>query len=94
MMLRPGVAAIVALGLLAPAVPATAYEAEVARYHRSVHDICRTGVTSAIVAAYEQARQAVERARPGGGRDDNFWGVKSPESFWLDCFQSPGDGKE
>jgi 2-methylisocitrate lyase-like PEP mutase family enzyme len=85
--------AALALGLLAVAVPAAALQAEIARYHHAVRDICRTGVTPAIADAYEQARQAVERAQYGGGRDNNFWGLKTPEGFWLDCLQSPNDGK-
>jgi len=90
---RLAMRAALALGLLAAAAPAAAFQAEVARYHHAVRDICQTGITPAIAAAYEQARQAVERARYGSGRDNNFWGVKSPEGFRLDCFQSPGDGK-
>jgi hypothetical protein len=82
------------LGLLlaagVPAAPALAFEAEVARYHRVVADVCTTGITPAMHAAYEEARQAVERARYGSGRDNNFWGLKTPEGFWLDCFQSDG----
>ncbi|HEU4370589.1 MAG TPA: hypothetical protein VFV05_20400 [Methylomirabilota bacterium] len=85
--------AALVLGLLGAAAPAAAFQAEVARYHHAVRDICRSGITPAIAAAYEQARLAVERASYGGGRDSNFWGLKSPEAFRLDCFQSPGDGK-
>ena len=85
--------AALALGLLVVATPAVAMQAEIARYHHTVRDICQTGVTPAIAAAYEQARQAVERARYGGGQDSNFWGLRTPESFWLDCFQAPSDGK-
>jgi hypothetical protein len=82
------------LGLLAAPVAAHAFQAELARYQRVVSGICHTGITPAIVAAYEQARRAVERAGHGGGRDGNFWGVRTPESFWLDCFQSGGEGRE
>lgn len=85
--------AALALGLLAAAAPAAAFQAEIARYHHAVRDICQTGITPAVMVAYDQARQAVERARYGSGRDNNFWGLKSPEGFWLDCFQSPSDGK-
>ncbi|HEX9822530.1 MAG TPA: hypothetical protein VGD07_23270 [Methylomirabilota bacterium] len=85
--------AALALGLLAVAAPAAALQAEIARYHRAVRDICQTGVTPAIAAAYDQARQAVEHARYGSGRDGNFWGLRTPESFWLDCVQAPSDGK-
>jgi hypothetical protein len=77
---------------LAAASPAAAFQAEVARYHLLVANICQTGVTPAMWAAYEEARQAVERARYGSGRGNNFWGLKTPEGFWLDCFQAP-DGK-
>ncbi len=79
-------------GCLAAAAPAVAYQAEVARYHESVANVCLTGVTPAMWTAYEEARLAVERAQYGSGRGNNFWGLKTPEGFWLDCFQAP-DGK-
>jgi hypothetical protein len=42
-----------------------------------------------------RARQTLEAARYGGGRDGvNFAGIKSPVDTWLDCLQSPGDGKQ
>jgi hypothetical protein len=73
---------------------AAAYPAELSRYYEATRDICRTGVTPVIVSAYEQARLALDRARSSAGaRDGNFAGVKSPADVWLDCFQSPGDGK-
>jgi hypothetical protein len=90
-MIRPLVTVVVCALTLA-AAPVAAFQAEVARYHQLVADVCRTGVTPEIVAAYARARQAVEQARHGSGRDNNFWGLKSPEGFWLDCFQAP-DGK-
>ena len=83
---------LAALGWLAAAAPATAYQGEVDRYHRAVANVCQTGVTAPMQAAYEAARLAVERARHGVGRENNFWGLKTPEAFWLDCFQAP-DGK-
>jgi hypothetical protein len=74
--------------------PIAAFQAELSRYYEATRDICRTGVTPAITSAYEQARLALDRARPTGGlQDGNFAGLKSPAEMWLDCFQSPGDGK-
>jgi hypothetical protein len=88
-------ATLVAAALcLMAARPAAALQAELERYYAASRGICRTGVTAAISAAYEEARRALERARPGGGlQDGNFAGLKSPTELWLDCFQSPGDGK-
>jgi hypothetical protein len=83
---------VLTLAVLLAAGPAAAFQAEVARYHAAVADICQTGVTPVIQSAYEHAYQAVERARYGSGRDNNFWGLKSPEAFRLDCFQGV-DGK-
>jgi hypothetical protein len=81
--------------LLAAAGPTMAYQTEVQRYYESMKDICRTGVTPEMTAAWSQARLALDTARYGGGRDgSNFAGIKSPTDAWLDCFQSPGDGKE
>jgi hypothetical protein len=87
-MLRFLIPGLCALGLVAS--PAAAFQAEVARYHQVVATVCVTGITPEIVAAYERARQAVDQARHGSGRDGNFWGVKSPEGFRQDCFQSDG----
>jgi hypothetical protein len=86
---------ICALGVLhALAVgPTEAYVTEVTRYYESARDICRTGVTPPISAAHEQARQAMEQARATGALNGNFAGIKSPTELWLDCLQSPGDGK-
>jgi hypothetical protein len=92
LMTARSIPAVVALAVLAAAGPADAFQGEVARYHAAVADICQTGVTPVIQRAYEHAYQALERARYGSGRDNNFWGLKSPEGFWLDCFQGL-DGK-
>ena len=83
------------VALAAGAGPVMAFETEVQRYYDSMARICLTGVTPAMTAAWKQARRALEAARYGGGRDGvNFAGIKSPEDTWLDCVQSPGDGKE
>lgn len=76
--------------LVGTAGPVLAFQAEVRRYYDLVGNICRTGVTEEIIAAYNEARIAVDRAQYGGGRDNNFWGLKSPGRFYQDCFQSPG----
>jgi hypothetical protein len=82
-----------AVGLLAlvAAGPAVAFQVDVAQYYDAAKDVCRTGVTPAMRDAYERARRAMDRAHaaPGVG----FAGLKAPEQLWLDCFQSPGDGK-
>lgn len=83
---------VIGLGWLAIAGPALAFQAEVARYHLAVATVCQTGITPAMWVAYEDARVAVDRAEYGGGRAGNFWGLRTPEAFWLDCFQAP-DGK-
>ena len=66
------------------------FQGALQRYYRAIEDICRTGVTPDLVQLYEEARQAVEAAGFGGGRDNNFWGVKPPDRAHNDCFQSPG----
>lgn len=81
-----------ALGLVAG--PTEAFQAELSRYYDTARDVCRTGVTPVLTSAYEEARRALDRARQSGGLPDgNFAGLKSPAELWLDCFQSPGDGK-
>lgn len=66
------------------------FQGALQRYYKAIEDICRTGVTSDIVKLYEDARQAVDAAGYGGGRDNNFWGVKPPDRAHNECFQSPG----
>jgi hypothetical protein len=84
---------VLGLALLAPAADALAFQAELQRYYRALDQICRTGVTPEVTRFYEEARRAVDAAKYGGGRDNNFWGVKTPEQAYNECFQSPGDGK-
>jgi hypothetical protein len=84
--------ALVALQL-AGIGPAEALQAELTRYYDSVKHVCTTGVTPEMTAAYEVARQALERARQAGALAGNFAGVKAPPEAWLDCLQAPGDGK-
>jgi hypothetical protein len=78
---------------LGAAAPTEALQAELSRYYDSVKHVCTTGVTAEMTAAYEAARQALERARQAGALRGNFAGVKAPPEAWLDCVQSPGDGK-
>jgi hypothetical protein len=78
---------------VATAGPTEALETELSRYYDSVKHVCTTGVTTEMTAAYEAARQALERARRAGARRGNFAGVKAPAEAWLDCLQAPGDGK-
>lgn len=78
---------------LATAGPTEALQAELTRYYDSVKHVCTTGVTMEMTVAYEAARQALERARQAGALRGNFAGVKAPPEAWLDCWQSPGDGK-
>jgi hypothetical protein len=85
------VAGALVLVLVAGTGPAAALQTEVQRYHDLARNICQTGVTEQIRVAYEEARVAVEKAQYGGGRDNNFWGLKSPGKFWLECVQSPGN---
>jgi hypothetical protein len=86
----------VCIGMLFATVgPTMAFQAELQEYYESVKDICRTGVTLQMTAAWGRAQHALDAARYGGGRDGtNFAGIKNPENTWLDCFQSPGDGKQ
>ena len=81
--------------LWATAGPAMAVQTEVQAYYDSMREICRTGVTPPMTAAWRRAQQALDAARYGAGRDgQNFAGIKNPVDAWLECFQSPGDGKE
>ncbi|HXH82486.1 MAG TPA: hypothetical protein VNN07_06105 [Candidatus Tectomicrobia bacterium] len=84
---------VAVIGMLG-ATGVAAHERELQRYYESIVRICHTGVTPEIQQAYEAAAAAVERARYGGGRDNNFFGVRTPEQAWLSCFQSPDGGRE
>jgi hypothetical protein len=87
-----GIAALLVLWLVTAGLVA-ALQAELAQYYDSAKDVCRTGVTPAMTAAYERARRALERADDARRPGSSFAGLKTPEQMWLDCFQSPGDGK-
>jgi hypothetical protein len=78
---------------LAAVSPTEAFQVELARYYDSVKHVCSTGVTPEMTSAYEAARQAMDRAGRAGALSGNFAGVKAPPEAWLDCVQSPGDGK-
>jgi hypothetical protein len=92
---RRGVPWLLALGLLLVAWPGPteAQGPELQRYYSSTRDICRTGVTPEMEVAYRDAVKALEQARAAGALANNFMGIKQPVQIWLDCFQSPGDGK-
>lgn len=79
---------LLAAALAVPA-GAEAFQAELQRYLRSVEHVCRTGITREMWQAYEEARKAIEAAQYGSGRDNNFWGLRTPENWHQDCFQSP-----
>ena len=79
---------------LATVGPTDAFQDELRRYYDAARSICRTGVTPEMTSAYEQAREAMDRARAAGGLGaNNFAGIKAPSELSLDCFQAPGDGK-
>lgn len=65
---------------------------EVQRYWKALERICETqGITPELVRAHQEAVKAVDVAQYGGGRRSNFWGVRTPEHAYLDCFQADGD---
>jgi hypothetical protein len=84
--------AIALLGVVALG-PTAASQSEITQYYDSMKDICRLGVTPAMTAAYDRARHALEHGRASSAAGADFGGLKTPEATWLDCFQSPGDGK-
>ena len=77
--------------LLARAGDPPKFQAELQRYREALGPICRTGVRPEMLERYREAAAALEAANYGGGQDNNFWGLKTPERVWLECFQSPGD---
>jgi hypothetical protein len=88
---RFATALVWALVLATPGQAQEFRSVELQRYYRSLDQICQTGITSEIVKRYEDALRAVEAAKYGGGRDNNFFGLSSPESLYNRCFQSPGN---
>jgi hypothetical protein len=70
--------------------PTIAEQGAIQHYYESMKDICRTGVLPEMTALWLKARQEMEASR----QSNNFAGLKRPTDTWLDCFQSPGDGKE
>jgi hypothetical protein len=78
-----------ALPPVAPALP-SAFQTDVDRYWLAVADVCIRGVTPEMRSLYAAARQAVAGTGHGGGSSSNFWGIRDPDAFYQDCFQSPG----
>ena len=65
---------------------------EVQRYWKALEPICETQViTPELVRLHQEAVKAVDAAQYGGGRGSNFWGLKTPEHAYLECFQAGGD---
>lgn len=79
---QPGVAAAQTAGAL---------PAEVQRYLKALEQVCDTRVTPELVRLHQEAVRAADAAKYGGGRNSNFWGLRTPEHAWLDCFQADGD---
>jgi hypothetical protein len=76
--------------LVAGVGPTIAEQGAIQHYYESMKDICRTGVLPELTALWLKAQQEMTASR----QSNNFAGLKSPTDSWLDCFQSPGDGKE
>lgn len=81
----------VAAGLLlvGPA-PAVAQQGAVVAYQRAVAKVCETKITPDLVRLYQDAQRELDAARSGQGQDSNFFGLRSPERAYNDCFQGTG----
>ena len=69
--------------------PTTSFQSDVDRYWAALANVCERGVTPEMRSLYAAARRAVESAGYGGGANSNFWGVRDPDSAYLDCRQAP-----
>ncbi len=78
---------LLALSLLATAVPASAFEADLEAYRQALRGICRTGVTGEITRLYQEAVKAVDAARAARRVPTNFVGPRPPDLAYLDCLQ-------
>lgn len=77
--------------LLAGAADPTTFQLERRRYWEALDPVCRTGVTPVMVERYREAAAAIAAAKYGGGQDNSFWGLKTPEQAWLARVQAPGN---
>lgn len=66
---------------------------EAQRYLKALERVCDDRVTPELVRLHQEAVKALDAAKYGGGRNSNFWGVRTPEHAWQDCFQAGGDLK-
>lgn len=64
---------------------------EVWRYLQVLERVCETRVTPELVRLHQEAVKAFDTAKYGGGRDSNFFGVRTPEHAYVDCFQADGE---
>lgn len=70
-----------------------ALPAAVQRYLNALEHVCDTRVTPELGRLHQEAVKAADAAKYGGGRNSNFWGLRTPEHAWADCFQAGGDLK-
>ena len=83
-----GVAAVVLAAVAPPA--AVAQQETVVAYLRAVAKVCQTKVTPELVRLYQDAQREMETARSGQGQDSNFFGLRTPDRAYNDCFQGTG----
>jgi hypothetical protein len=90
-MKRIGIASIL-LGVFAvtASTPVAAFQKEMERYQHAINPkICVTGISPEVVRLYDDAVDALQKARQGLGHEANFFGPMSPEAAFANCFQSP-----
>lgn len=92
-MKRIGIVSIL-LGVFAvtASTPVAAFQKELERYQQAINPkICVTGITPEIVRLYEDAVDALEKARYGAGSESNFFRAMLPEIAWANCISAGGD---
>lgn len=84
-------AAAASTGALAASHTAGEVPVEVQRYLQGLEQVCETrGITPELVRLHQEATKALDAAKYGRGRGSNFWGLRTPEHAYHDCFQADG----
>jgi hypothetical protein len=89
-MKRIGITSIL-LGVFAvtASTPVAAFQKELERYQHAINPkICVTGISPEVLRLYEDAVDALQKARQGLGHEANFFRPMPPEIAFSHCYQS------
>jgi hypothetical protein len=76
--------------LVLSAAEVLASQHESSEYELAIRQVCRDGVTPAMLASYEQLIQVLSSTNSGFGQNSNFFGPRPPWDHYTGCARSGG----